>query len=384
MDRTPPRRSPPQAVKRIWLPEIVRKGMRRFGSSGEHSNYVHNEMFARRAAHMVEDSDAIHFVYSVGWKAARRARRNGTKLVCDMREEHPQFQEKILSEEAKHLGIEFTVPGSSFRHRVLEEIDLSDYIFCPSSYARRTFVEQGISADRLVVCPYGVDVSTFNASERPHRGRTFTVLFLGQVCMRKGIHYLLEGFRKAGLADAQLVLAGPVDPSFRNVLDQYRGLFKEVGSVAHSQVREYYLAADVLVMPSLADAYPLVVLEAMSTGLPVIVSENTGMADLIRKGGEGFVVPIRNSGEIAEKLTFLYEDRERCASMGMAAMATIHSLDWNNYQNICADFYRSLFGGPGPERPMWAGSATAYQGRRGPELSDPPGPTNRAARQIGR
>jgi alpha-maltose-1-phosphate synthase len=195
----------------------------------------------------------------------------------------------------------------------------------------------------LVVCPYGVDLATFNASERPRPGKIFTVLFLGQVCMRKGVHYLLEGFRRASLSDARLRLVGPVDPSFRSILDKYRGLFEEVGSIPHSRVSKYYLDADVFVMPSLADAYGLVVLEAMSSGLPVIVSENTGMADLIRNGGEGFVVPIRNSDAIAEKLTFLYENREQCVSMGRAAMTTVHGLDWNHYQSVCTDFYKSLF-----------------------------------------
>jgi glycosyltransferase involved in cell wall biosynthesis len=98
-------------------------------------------------------------------------------------------------------------------------------------------------------------------------------------------------------------------------------------------------------MPSLADSYGLVVSEAMSTGLPVIVSENTGMADLIRNGREGFVVPIRDSEKIAEKLTFLYENRAECAAMGRTAKATARSLDWDNYQSICGNFYQSLLGG---------------------------------------
>jgi glycosyltransferase involved in cell wall biosynthesis len=334
---------PARQVKRIWMPELMRRAIPRLGGSYESANYVHNDWFARRAAMMMGDCDVLHFVHSVGWKAARRAKRAGATVVCDMREEHPRFQERILSEEAQHLGIPFKVSGRSFRHRVLEEIELADYIFCPSRYAKRTFMDEGIPADRLVVCPYGVDLAAFDASLRPAAGKTFRVLFLGQVCMRKGIHYLLEGFRQANLPDARLVLAGPVDSAFRGVLDQYKGLFEETGAIPRSQVRDRYLDADVFVMPSLADSYGLVVSEAMSAGLPVIVSENTGMADLITDGREGFVVPIRNSAAIAEKITFLYEHRDRIASMGAAAMSTARSLDWNNYQEVCADFYRTLF-----------------------------------------
>jgi glycosyltransferase involved in cell wall biosynthesis len=225
----------------------------------------------------------------------------------------------------------------------LEEIDLADYIFCPSRYAKRTFLDQGIPAERLVVCPYGVDLATFDAASRPSGGDTFRVLFLGRLCMRKGIHYLLEGFRQANLPDARLILAGPVDPAFRGILDRYRGSYEEAGPVPRTQVRERYLDADVFVMPSLADSYGLVVSEAMSTGLPVIVSENTGMADLITDGREGYVVPIRDSRAIAEKLTFLYENRDQLATMGAAAIATARSVDWNNYQKVCADFYKTLF-----------------------------------------
>ena len=337
---------PRKSVKRTWMPELVRRAVPLLGGSGERANYVHNDLFARRAAMMMGECEVLHFVHSVGWKAARRAKRAGSKIVCDMREEHPRFQEEILSEEGRQLGVPFHVPGSTFRHRVLEEIELADYIFCPSSYARRTFIDQGVRSDRLVVCPYGVDLAAFDAAARPRRtSGTFRILFLGRVCMRKGIHYLLEGFRRANLPDARLILAGPVDPAFRRVLDRYPGLFEETGPVPRPQVRNRYFDADVFVMPSLADSYGLVVSEAMSTGLPVIVSENTGMADAITDGRDGYVVPIRNSEAIAEKISFLHEHRDQCAAMGQAAAISARSLGWSTYEEACAGFYRSLFGG---------------------------------------
>jgi glycosyltransferase involved in cell wall biosynthesis len=332
-------------VKRIWLPELARRVMSRVGVSGERINYIHNDWFSRRSAMLMGECDAVHFVHSVGWKAARKAKRRGIKVICDMREEHPSFQQRILTEEAEYLGIPFKVPGETFRHRVLEEIDLADHIFCPSQYAKRTFVDQGVSPDKIVVCPYGVDLDAFDASARTLGGKTFRILFLGQVCMRKGLHYLLEAVKQAALPEVRLILAGPVDPAFRSVLDRYRGLYEEVGPIPHSQVPQRYLDADLFVMPSLADSFGLVVSEAMSTGLPVIVSENTGMADLITDGHDGFVVPIRNSAALAQKITFLYEHRDVCSTMGAAAMATARALDWNHYQDVCADFYRSLFAG---------------------------------------
>jgi glycosyltransferase involved in cell wall biosynthesis len=339
---------PPRLVKRMWFPEIAQKGVKRLGGTSEQSNWVHNELFARKAARMMTDCDVVHFVNSVGLEAARRAKRSGAVVICDMREEHPDYQAQILSEEAERLKIQFTVPGSSYRHRIIEELHLADYIFCPSSYAKRTFVTQGISADKLVVCPYGVDTKQFAGRERSAPSEQFNVLFLGNICMRKGVHYLLEAFQSAGLGNARLLLAGPIDPSFRPILDRYSS-FERVGPVPHSRVHEQYQRADVFVIPSLADAYPLVALEAMSAGLPVIVSENTGTADIIENGREGFVVPIRNAREIAAKLTLLYENREQCARMGMAAASATRLLNWENYERVCAGFYESLFSGRGAQ-----------------------------------
>jgi glycosyltransferase involved in cell wall biosynthesis len=333
----------------MWLPEIAEKAVKRLGGTAEQSNWLHNELFAREAARLMTDCDVVHFVNSVGLEAARKAKRNGAVVICDMREEHPNYQEEILSEEAKRLKIQFTV-SSSHRHRTIEEIHLANYIFCPSLYAKRTFVTQGISADKLVVCPYGVDTKQFIRRERSRPSEQFNILFLGNICMRKGVHYLLEAFQSAGLRNARLLLVGPIDPSFRPVLERY-SLFERVGPIPHSQVHEQYQKADVFIIPSLADAYPLVALEAMSAGLPVIVSENTGTADVIENGREGFVVPIRNARKITEKLTFLYENREQCARMGIAAASAASVLSWENYETVCAGFYKSAFRDDGAQFP---------------------------------
>lgn len=349
---------PPEAHQRVWLHEILQKVILRLTQSTASANNACNEYFARRAAQKMRECDVLHFVHSVGWIAARKARRLGAKVICDMREEHPQFQKDILAEEADLLGIDMAGRNSGSSHHILEEIGLADYIFCPSAYAKRTFVQRGISESKLIVCPYGVDRTRFSPGKRVPR-QEFRVLFLGQVCLRKGVHYLLEGFRKAQLPHGRLVLAGPVDPAFRVVLDRYAGLFEETGSIPRGEVPAQHLAADVFVIPSLADAYPLVVAEAMSCGVPVVVSENTGWADLIENGREGFVVPIRDSDAIAERLTYLYEHREACVAMGARASLAIRGRDWNNYQISCAKFYRSLFGDERPDETMTSARASA-------------------------
>lgn len=336
---------PPAHVKRLWLPEIAQKLTRKLGGTSERSNWIHNELFAREAALRMGDVDAVHFVNSVGLEAARKAKRTSALCICDMRMEHPAFQEEILAEEGRKLDIDVVVPGSSYKHRILAELELADYIVCPSSYAKKTFVDRGMDAGKIIVCPYGFDTETFTPVQRSTKqpDSVFVVLFLGSICMRKGVHYLLEGFKRAALDHSRLVLAGPIDPAFRPILQRYDGLFEAVGAVPKLQVPKYYQAADVFALPSLADAYPLVAIEATGSGVPLIVSENTGAADVVRENGNGFVVPVRDADSIAEKLTWLHARREQCIEMGERGCRAKERLSWTRYEESLTGFYQTLF-----------------------------------------
>ena len=341
---------PASKVRRNWLPEVVQKGVLGLGGSPMQSNAMHNVMFGRRAAAAMADCDVVHFAHSVGLEAARKAKRNGAKVVCDMREEHPLFQQAILADEAVRLGVQHVGAGIAYQSRILEEIDLADTIFCPSSYAKRSFVEQGVPPEKIVVCPYGVDCDRFSPTGRPSDDPRFTVLFVGNVCARKGVPYLLQGFVRAKLKGARLLLAGPVDPAFRPLLRDYEGTFEELGRQPLGMIASLYQRADVFVVPSIADVGPLVAFEAMAAGLPTLVSRNTGASELIAHGVDGFVVPIRDARAIADILVELYENGDRRAEIGAAAAAKVRLANWAAYRRACAAYYDRLFGVEQPVR----------------------------------
>jgi len=93
-----------------------------------------------------------------------------------------------------------------------------------------------------------------------------------------------------------------------------------------------YHEFSVLVLPSVCDQFPQVVPEAMAAGLPVIVSENTGSADCVREGTDGFVVPVANPEAIAARLETLYRDRARLAEMGRAARERAAEYSYDAYR----------------------------------------------------
>jgi glycosyltransferase involved in cell wall biosynthesis len=101
-------------------------------------------------------------------------------------------------------------------------------------------------------------------------------------------------------------------------------------------VPELFRDADVFVFPTLADGMGLVVLEAMASGLPVIVTAN-GPGDLVRHGIDGFVVPIRDACEIAERLEFLGAHPNIRQEMERAARVRAQQLSWDVYAKRAAD-----------------------------------------------
>jgi glycosyltransferase involved in cell wall biosynthesis len=155
------------------------------------------------------------------------------------------------------------------------------------------------------------------------------VLFVGQVTQRKGLSYLLDAFRLAGLPASELMLVGQIFGSSRPWAGQPR--VRHSPPMPQSELPRLYSAADVFVMPSIIEGSCLTALEAMASGLPVIVSEHTGTDDLITEGQEGYIVPIRDPDAIAERLRALHASPDARASMGASARAQAERFTWERY-----------------------------------------------------
>ena len=123
-----------------------------------------------------------------------------------------------------------------------------------------------------------------------------------------------------------------------------RGNFRYLGDVPKIELMQYYNRSSVLVLPSIADAYPLVVLEALVCGLPVIVSANTGSKEMVRDGEDGFVVPIRDVGALKQKILLLYEDPDAQYRMAEAAAQRASQLTLEGYARKVLQMYERLVG----------------------------------------
>ena len=213
------------------------------------------------------------------------------------------------------------------RQQMLEEYDLADLILVLSEKAEETFLAAGIGREKLFRHQRGVDVQRFTPAERPPE--KFRVVFVGALIKRKGVHHLLEVWRRLALRDAELVLVGSVHEEMRPYLERFGGEdVKLPGFVA--RVEECYRAATVHVFPSECEGSAKATYEASACGLPQIATRESG--DIVLDGVNGLIIPPNDPDALADALQRLHRDRAFCARLGAAGRArAVEHFTWEHF-----------------------------------------------------
>jgi glycosyltransferase involved in cell wall biosynthesis len=134
-------------------------------------------------------------------------------------------------------------------------------------------------------------------------------------------------------------------------LDSALKVHRWIPSLSHTEVLQELQHHDVMAFPSLFEGFGLVVLEAMACGVPVIATPNGAAPDIIHDGQDGFIVPIRDSHALAEKLELLSNDRALLAYMSDAARRTAAQHSWQLYRERLAEVVRRTLAGDSDEEP---------------------------------
>lgn len=284
----------------------------------------------------------------VGWSSATLeaipvARERGARVVIERGSTHIEHQTDVMTEVFRRAGMQFSGTSAEIIGRELAEYDLADAITVPSAYAARTFIERGVAREKILINPYGVDLDRFSPPpERDHpRPR---VLFVGQVGYRKGAPELLDAFAPlAGRAELRLV--GPVEP---RMSIPGAGHILTTGALPMAALPAEYQAADIFCLPSWEEGFPLVILQAMACGLPVVATEAAGAGNIITSGVEGRIIGAGDTAALTEALAGLVDDAERREEMGRAARARVQKgFAWEDYGRRAVDLYARLIAAGG-------------------------------------
>ncbi len=301
-------------------------------------DYAYRRLYDRWAALQLGSCHVFHGWSGYCLETMERARQKGALTVLDRALAHPIYLNELLRDAYRPAGLKHHTPPAA--GRVVQEIACADYVLIPSDFVRESFLSQGVPGEKLIQIPFGVDLDRF-APTASAPARPFTALFAGQVSLRKGVPTLLEAWKRLAWKDAELWLAGQqkLPPALRAQYRQSPGV-RFLGHVA--EIREAFQAADVFVFPSLAEGSALVTYEAMASGLPVIVTPNSG--SVARHGIEGLIVPAGDADALAAGLEALRADESLRREMGRAARSRVQAYDWNTYGDRVAAAHQQLGG----------------------------------------
>lgn len=154
----------------------------------------------------------------------------------------------------------------------------------------------------------------------------------------KGLYYLLEAWSTVNADNSELLIGGKITPDLQEIVNSRFGDLVNVKYLGWvNDMNIFYRSSHVAIIPSLLDAGPTTVAEAMYCGLPVIVSDGCGSSELVRNAENGFIVPSGNSTAIAEKISWFVSNPEKIKEMGENATNSIQKLVKSNQNKLLLD-----------------------------------------------
>lgn len=285
---------------------------------------------AKSNKYLLRDVDVF-----IGWsgnslEALKEAKKYNILTILERGSSHYSYQMNILKEEYALYNKNY-FPNKFVWERELKEYQLADYISVPSTFVKNTFIEYGVSENKLLVNPYGVDLKNFRKVEK--KDNVFRIITSGNLSIRKGTRYLLEAFDELNLENSEIWHIGSINNDMVDWLKSYHNPNVHfLGHKPQNELYNFYSQGSVFVLMSLEEGLAMVQPQAMACGLPLIISTNTGGGDLISDGIEGFEIPIRDKKKLKQTLKYLYDNPYKLKEMSLAAQEKVASgYTWNDY-----------------------------------------------------
>jgi len=250
---------------------------------------------------------------------------------------------------------EFDRSGRHVHQRIydLERMGMhaADVVIAVSKLTRHVVTSRyGVSADKVRVVYNAMDADGLPARRPPPTaGRNGkSVLFLGRLTMQKGPEFFIAAARQVleVLGDVRFIMAGSGDLMGRSMqLAARMGIADRVlftGFLRGAEVEQVFRMADLFVMPSVSEPFGLVALEAISHDVPVIVSRQSGVAEVLDRA---LKVNYWDVGDLAGKIVAVLRQPALHAALRDSGWQALGKLSWNESARQCLDAYRAVVRG---------------------------------------
>ena len=263
-----------------------------------------------------------------------RYRRDNFRVILDI-PIAPSLYSQYLNEKYPSL---YTFSGNSIlvdKERLC--LQLADLIIAPSdfvSYVLEDFYH--IPKQKIIIIPFGSEVGKNSYKVLNKTGIDFC--FAGSINTRKGISILLNAWNDSVFKDDRLHLCGRLFPEMRDKIKESCG--GKIILPGFVNTLEYFRNCDAYVFPSLLEGSSKSVYEALSAGLPVITTFNSG--SIVRDKQDGFIIPIADPEALKDAMLKLKDSPELRARLGDSGRNFVKKFTWQKYASNIVDLYENI------------------------------------------
>jgi glycosyltransferase involved in cell wall biosynthesis len=284
--------------------------------------------------------DIIHCYEHCSLQTIIRAKELGIFVVYEQPSQHHSYLSPIIEEQYKNntkLGAVTTSlllngKSNSRNKRRDKELELADLIICNSSFTKSTLVAANINDEKIKVVPLGFPtiedrITTSNTKLR--------FIYAGTSNIRKGIHLLLDVWAEhfSNRDDIELYIVGKFDLPLEYKKNTSTNI-TFIDSIPRNQLLENFCDADVLLLPTLADGFGMVITEAMSRGLCVMCTESSAGPDIITHQKDGLLFKANSKESLFELMSNWSLKRNEILSMGEKAKLKALNYQWSDYRKL--------------------------------------------------
>lgn len=247
----------------------------------------------------------------------------------------------MLAGSLGNIPFSFTMHGPTeffevARWRLDEKIARATFVACISHFCRSQLMIYADPGDwpKLHIVHCGVQPERYGTP--PERAPGKRLVFVGRMAAVKGVPVLLDAVARLHAQDPEVSLTLVGDGPDRSLIESriaelgLGGAVTITGYLSQDGVAEQLAQADIFVLPSFAEGVPVVLMEAMVTGLPVVTTRIAGIPELVQDGTNGFVVPPGCANSLATALERLLADpelRSQFGATGQAHVAAEYNID---------------------------------------------------------
>jgi glycosyltransferase involved in cell wall biosynthesis len=288
------------------------------------SRYLQEWLFDYFASRNLGKPDIIYLDSERYPEVGRVARKKGIMTVGYQRMANISYITSVLEEEREKFQLNSKFLNSRLNGRRLAGLHAMNNILAHSQLVKDTDIGYGMDESKIQVV-YGCTDSDTYKPDISKRGFKTVVLFAGHDPLLKGLLYLLQAWKDIPHKElnAELWIAGDCPASIQEKFSQLTDV-RYLGT--QSDMVDIYQQASILVHPALIDAGPKVVTEAMSSGLPAIVTNAVGYSEIIDDGYNGYTVPARNAQALIKPVTILLGNPDLLDEMSKNARESVKNL----------------------------------------------------------